>query len=566
MENHSSSNIIRIRDYSCFKKNYITLPQLKPITLIIGQNNAGKSHYMRMLKAFSVKNYSTSVKDLDFPEIEITTSDTVYVINSKKPNTQSQRLGNKEIACQVITKKQLAPNQITEEIDSLDIQQDIRDKKIADCLLEDAPFRKFTTITIDTERDIKPELCNDKNLKIDDKGNKITAFIQNYLNEASNKDKVLKLEKELINQLNDIIKPANFITQISNKKIDQNNHEIHFKTNSNVWISLSDCGSSVKTVFFILLNVLLIPDERNIDLKKFIYFFEEIDNSLHPSAIKRLMAFIEESASAEGPYFFLTSHSAVTLDFVSQNEQNQIINIRQDAESSYADSILMESEQLSVLRDLGNKPSDLLQANGIIWVEGPSDRIYLNKWIDLWSDGKLKEGRHYQCLFYGGSVLSNFEAQENSEDSSSLDDLINLIKVNSNVILISDSDKTKDDDKLKERVSRVRKEFEHLPEHCWHWVMAAKEIENYLTGELMNEAITIDNQITTSPQQFEQFFSKSTPDGQSYLEQNCKRNGIQKTELARKTVPHMQKDSLQDRFDLDESMKRIVELIEHWNS
>ena len=29
--------------------------------------------------------------------------------------------------------------------------------------------------------------------------------------------------------------------------------------------------------------------------------------------------------------------------------------------------------------DLGIKASDILQSNGIIWVEGPSDRIYINK-------------------------------------------------------------------------------------------------------------------------------------------------------------------------------------------
>lgn len=30
------------------------------------------------------------------------------------------------------------------------------------------------------------------------------------------------------------------------------------------------------------------------------------------------------------------------------------------------------------LDDLGVKASDLLQANGIIWVEGPSDRAYIH--------------------------------------------------------------------------------------------------------------------------------------------------------------------------------------------
>ena len=33
----------------------------------------------------------------------------------------------------------------------------------------------------------------------------------------------------------------------------------------------------------------------------------------------------------------------------------------------------------------------------LIWVEGPSDRIYINRWIELFSEGKLEEGRDHQC-------------------------------------------------------------------------------------------------------------------------------------------------------------------------
>ena len=33
-----------------------------------------------------------------------------------------------------------------------------------------------------------------------------------------------------------------------------------------------------------------------------------------------------------------------------------------------------------MLNDLDVRASDLLQSNGIIWVEGPSDRIYIKRW------------------------------------------------------------------------------------------------------------------------------------------------------------------------------------------
>lgn len=55
----------------------------------------------------------------------------------------------------------------------------------------------------------------------------------------------------------------------------------------------------------------------------------------------------------------------------------------------------------------GFKASDILQANRVIWVKGLSDRIYINKCINLWSNGTLKEGKDYQCVFYGGRSLSH---------------------------------------------------------------------------------------------------------------------------------------------------------------
>ena len=73
-----------------------------------------------------------------------------------------------------------------------------------------------------------------------------------------------------------------------------------------------------------------------------------------------------------------------------KNEENKvnIINVSDNLQKN------------NVLNDLGIKASDLLQSNGIIWVEGPSDMIYMNKWIELWSEGKYREGKNYQCIFY----------------------------------------------------------------------------------------------------------------------------------------------------------------------
>ena len=65
-----------------------------------------------------------------------------------------------------------------------------------------------------------------------------------------------------------------------------------------------------------------------------------------------------------------------------------------------------------VLDDLDVRASDILLANSVIWVEGPSDRLYINRWIELWENGALKEGIHYQCMFYAGRLLAHISAED----------------------------------------------------------------------------------------------------------------------------------------------------------
>src|SRR5207248_5587868 len=132
-----------------------------------------------------------------------------------------------------------------------------------------------------------------------------------------------------------------------------------------------------------------------------------------------------------------------------------------------------------VISELGAKPSDLLQANGIIWVEGPSDCIYLNRWLDVYTDGELQEGRDYLCAFYGGSLLARTQFQSPEAAES---ELVNLFRVNPNIVVICDSDRTRLGSRVKDRVRRIRAEVLNIP-GAHIWVTEAREIENYLPGE-----------------------------------------------------------------------------------
>ncbi len=128
-------------------------------------------------------------------------------------------------------------------------------------------------------------------------------------------------------------------------------------------------------------------------------------------------------------------------------------------------------DKTEILDDLDIKASDILQASGIIWVEGPSDRIYIKKWLEIFCNNQFEEGKHYQFLYYGERLLSQYSAEEET-------DLISIITTNRNAAIVIDSDKRYQAAPLNDTKKRIIEEFDKLDMFCW--VTKGKEIENYI--------------------------------------------------------------------------------------
>ena len=211
-------------------------------------------------------------------------------------------------------------------------------------------------------------------------------------------------------------------------------------------IPLSKSGSGLKTVFLVLLNLLVVPKVENKEKSQFTFAFEELENNLHPALLRRLFQYLEDYAVNEKATIFLTTHSSIALDLFGVSEHAQIIHVSHDGESARTTTVPTHSNLIKIVSELGARPSDLLQANGLIWVEGPSDRIYLNRWIELYSDGRLREGRDYQCVFYGGALLAQVQFASPEDEAAKL---ANLFQINHNLIVVCDGDRTAKADQSK---------------------------------------------------------------------------------------------------------------------
>lgn len=228
---------------------------------------------------------------------------------------------------------------------------------------------------------------------------------------------------------------------------------------------LSDFGTGIHQLV-ILCFALAIRDNSVICI-------EEPEQFLHPGLQRKFIQFLRGTSNI----YFITTHSSVFLDSSSYSDSN-VYHINYAGTESACRLIQTTPDAYKVLDELQAHASDLMQANGIIWVEGPTDRMYLLKWLEL-MNSNYKEGVHFIIMFYGGSLLSHIGS---TAESNEQDRLIPLLKINRNVVFIMDSDRKKKRARLaKSKINikdRVSEEISST--NGFIWTTKGREIENYV--------------------------------------------------------------------------------------
>ena len=93
-------------------------------------------------------------------------------------------------------------------------------------------------------------------------------------------------------------------------------------------------------------------------------------------------------------------------------------------------------------------------------------------------------------MFYGGRLLSHLTAEDVSEGQSDIDALIVVRRLNRRLAVLIDSDKRNEGDSINSTKERVKNELETHGGICW--ITAGREVENYVPGTLMEDALKLN--------------------------------------------------------------------------
>jgi len=561
---------VKVRNLKCFGGQEQGFEETKPINLIIGRNNSGKSTLLDLIE-FVVKGITDIplrlwytgqqpeiVAEAPLTEDEIKRIFPEDVSGSVIPGRNHWEFGRKFVGTKLRWRLNATEQKFISIGNCLDGSRPLDSiKNVTDYLeglarVKQNPLLGKEFRRIFAERNIVPEGDNSKNLDVAGDGQGATNIIQNFINKANLPSHYV--EQILLEELNIIFKTDAKFTDIVCQQLENNDWEIYLEEETKGRIPLSQSGSGLKTIILALVSIHLIPVIKKKELSQFVFGFEELENNLHPALLRRLLSYLYKHAKSHGCIFFLTTHSNVEIDLFSKNEDVQILHVTHDGKQAYSRTVKTYIENKGILDDLDVRASDLLQSNGVIWVEGPSDRIYLNRWIDLWCGGELSEGNHYQCVFYGGRLLSHLS----SEEPDLVKDGVSILKVNKNSMILIDSDKQNQQCQLNETKKRIIEEVE--TNGGITWVTKGKEIENYIPADVIIK--WLNRQDIEQVGQYDNFFD--------YLDSFKKGEGLRyssrKALLAEQLCQFMTKENITNSLDLAEKLEQVCNVIRKWNS
>lgn len=487
---------IAFKGYKVFPKNrYTYMGDISRVNVVIGKNNCGKTSLLDILGLIYDANSSVIVGiDVDEVIFDIPLDE----IAAQRVFSTHSGLGRwtlsslKDYFKEKLFTMKLTGNKRVDFLNGNEFKElGSQVNGITNYLAERRTSYRFRKIT--AERNISPEIETIIGLESDGQG--ATNLIRVFINDGNYDESII--ENNLLDALNSIMMPEAEFESIRVQEViysQEKYWEVFLQEKGMQRVPLSKTGSGLKTIVLVLLNLLVIPHVEEYKNAQLAYGFEELENNLHPALQRRLFEYLYKFSIENDVKLFLTTHSHIAINSFFGREQASIYHVIKEDGTAQIKAIETHIDKTEILDDLDVKASDILQSNGIIWVEGPSDRVYIKRWLEVFTDNEYIEGEHYQFLYYGGRLLSHYGINDEKE-------LINIITTNRNAAIVIDSDKKNKPAQINSTKKRIVEEFKELG--MFSWVTKGKEIENYIPKKAIE--LMLGRTIKKSCEQYELF-------------------------------------------------------------